>query len=227
MAVLKSNDKAPRLSRFTLGLRLCEARELKVVTAKQAVRYLETTGHLGSAGEEKAQAGFGELGLKSLVYGGYLNTAKPLIHPLLTLSTPLVTWAPGKPEPDCDAIAWQAQRRWTEPPSPTRIFWVSEKGAAITGRPAPRPRLFQATHEVHMAELALRFLASSLSGTWTWIPEDEVPKPTGRGHRVPDALIHSPHGQQVAIEFLGSYTANRIRTFHRDCAAKSLPYQGW
>jgi hypothetical protein len=206
---------------------LVQATELKLFTAKQAMRYLEVAKRLGFPGEETAQAGIGGLALKSLVSRGYLKTAQPLIHPALPLSSPLVFWTPGKPEPYFDALAWQAQKRWTKPLWPTRIFWVSEKAAAMTGRAAARPKLFQVTHDLHMTELFVRFLSSSSACTWSWVPEDEVPKPKGRGHRLPDAMLCSPHGQQMAVEFLGSYSAARIRTFHRDCAAKHLAYQGW
>lgn len=227
MVFLASNDTSSWPQRFTLGPRLCEADALRVFTADQAKRYLEAAKRLNYSGDKQQQQMSISGRLQSLVSGGRLRTAKPLVHPILALTQPLVLWAPGTPEPDFDAVAWQAQCRWSQAPCPTRIFWLSEKAAAAVGRPAPRPKLFQLTHDIHMTELFLRFLNSSLASVWSWVPEDQVPRPQRRGYRVPDALLRSPHGQEMAIEFLGSYCAKRIRRFHQDCAGKQLSYQGW
>lgn len=216
-----------RITGFPQCLRLCEETNLRVFTASQARRYLQTGQAYRDFGALTKSPQCLERCLLLLAKDGPLRTAKALVHPLLPLSTPLVFWTPGKPEPDFDSLAWQAQKRWVKAPCPTRIFWLSEKAAAAVGRPAPRPKLFQLTHDIHMTELFLRFLNSSLASVWSWLPEDQVPRPKRRGYRVPDALLRSPHGQEMAIEFLGSYCAKRIRRFHQDCAGKQLSYQGW
>lgn len=212
---------------FSRCLRLCEAAELRVFTGDQARRYLKLVGPDRDYDASSDSRRYFERCLGLLAKGGKLQTAKPLVHPILSLDKPLVSWAPGEATPDFDAVAWQAARRWTAPPCPTCIYWVSERSAQVAGRVPPRPKLFQVSHDLHVTELCLRFLESSALPGWRWLSEDQVPKPKRRGYRVPDAQLVGPGGECVAVEFLGSYTAGRIRSFHEDCAARRLRYQGW
>ena len=48
------------------------------------------------------------------------------------------------------------------------------------------------------------------------------------GQKLPDSFIVDEREDVLSvIEFGGSYDAERVRAFHRDCDNRQLPYQIW
>ena len=146
------------------------------------------------------------------------------------LESPLVSWRPGDSAPDFGAIAYRCQRRWRLRATRSCIAWIAtERGAQLFGG-VGRGELkhpTQATHDLGVAAVWLRLHSIAPQWATAWRGEDLLAH-TRHGEKLPDAFIVDQN-EQVAwvIEFGGSYDAERVAAFHRDCAERSLPYQLW
>jgi hypothetical protein len=144
-------------------------------------------------------------------------------------------WVPGMQEPDFGPLAWELERRWAAiEPRRVVFYTASERAARHYGRKVRSP-LKSAGALSHNLTLGMVFMDYALrrptlvSG---WVCEDVIAESRGHGEKVVDACIVDSTGTPaLCVEVAGrSYAASngtRLREIHRDCAARSLPYEMW
>ena len=160
--------------------------------------------------------------------GGLIRKYTLPAHPLLQMDGPVFSWTPGKPPPQYEAIAWQLQRRWTEPSQPATVLTASKLAAHLFGSFAgKRPDPQHATHDLHLGQVYLWYRRSQPNAARLWLGEAAFPK---AGFRIkdPDAFLIGPTGEPIrVIEFGGRYDARRVSDFHQHCLERQLPYELW
>jgi len=151
-------------------------------------------------------------------------------RPAPAIEVPLVTWRPGQPDPEFGQVAYRCQQRWRHRPTRPCTAWIAtERAAQLFGgvRRGELKNALQATHDLCVAGVWLRLREVSPQWAMAWRGEDLLAH-TRRGEKLPDAFIVDQAEQVLwVIEFAGGYDAERVEAFHRDCAARSLPYQLW
>jgi hypothetical protein len=155
-------------------------------------------------------------------------------HPLLALDAPLVVWRPGDDLPDFGSISYRLQKRWNLGTVPTTTYIATTLATKLMGglrrgdKADGRLRHpLQATHDLHVAELYLRFLRSEPALAECWVSEEVLQK-RNPGKKASDGALLDRAGEiRLAIEFGGSYRSRRVKSFHRECARKNLPYELW
>jgi hypothetical protein len=166
--------------------------------------------------------------MAELVGAGLIAREAVNARPLLSLDTPVVQWIPGKADPDYDAVSYRLQSRWTAAPRSTTVYIATRKAAYQFGGAGGRLKhRLQATHDLHVSQVFIRFLhiAPRLAEAWAG---EEIVAPTRREQKLPDAMIREPDGAPtLVVEFGGAYDAKRVRKFHEDCRRRSLRYQLW
>lgn len=166
--------------------------------------------------------------LVHLLRGGLLEQYVLPAHPLLTLEKPLFRWEPDDAPPAYEAVAWQLQRRWTEPSQPTTALTASKLAANLFASYAGKRLDPQhATHDLHVGEVYLWYCRNEPAGARAWLGEDAFPK---AGYRIkdPDAFLVNDDGSPIrVIEFGGRYDARRVADFHQHCFERDLPYEIW
>ena len=167
--------------------------------------------------------------LAVLERAGLVHRRQVLARPILPLESPEFTWEPGDVAPDSGAISWRLRKRWTEPPRPTAVYHASaETIRSLGGGGGKLPSPGQETHDLHTAEVFLRFRGCSPGLVQLWRGEDVFKADRQGGEKVPDALVVRPDGEpELAVEFAGSYGPERVADFHGYCEAKELAYQLW
>lgn len=169
-----------------------------------------------------------ERSLRRLVRRGLLKPIRVLAQPLPIIAEPVFVWQPGEPRPRPGAISWQLQRRWTESARYIRVYLATRRAkqffGGVGGSFLSRP--IQATHDLGMAAVYLRFLKTRLAEADAWLGEDV--HTTGNRSKNPDAQLLAPDGSTTrVIEFGGSYAPKRVSSFHHHCVEKALPYEIW
>lgn len=195
--------------------------KIRLLTLGQAARGWWTDAESGRRHARK------RLGL--LTDAGLLLRVQAPVRPVTPLIEPLVRWRPGEPPPNFHALSWRCQKRWTEPPRTTLVYCASPKairllGGSVKGEIKEPGKI---SHDAHLAEVFITLKLASLSLAESWRGEDAL-APSRVGQKLPDAMLCDSLGQpHTAIEFGAGYPAVRIREFHDDCAARSLPYELW
>lgn len=163
----------------------------------------------------------------TLIRRGFLLKERVLVDPMLPLDAPLIIWNPREKAPDPKETAALLHARWNADLEARTIYSASWTAARLFGGYGGGiASILQVTHDLHVAELYLRFKASHGSTSMRWVSEDV--RTALRGEKVPDAYLLSPSGHiQCVIEFGGKYTAERVADFHAHCQNNELPYQLW
>lgn len=144
-------------------------------------------------------------------------------------------WTPGMPAPEFGPLAWELARRWAAVEPRRVVFYVAgERAARHYGRTIRSP-LKSAAALAHNLALGMVFIDYSvrrpvLAGGW--VCEEVVADSRGHGEKVVDAVIVDSTGTPaLCVELAGaSYAASngeRLEEIHRDCEARSLPYEMW
>ena len=165
---------------------------------------------------------------RKLESAGWLTRKRVNIHPMLPLKKPVVVWSPGDAEEDFGPVAYRLQKRWTQSLKLTTVLLASRKAAnhfgGFGGKFKHRTQL---THDVHLAEVYLRYLRADGSIAKRWQGE-EIAEKDDPADKLPDATIVDVDGvANLIVEFGGSYDRRRVEKFHRFCERKSLPYELW
>ena len=169
--------------------------------------------------------------LVKLSDSGFLKRLRIHARPLPELTTAVLAWDPGQPAPNHGAVAWQLQSRWSAAgPKLTTVYIATRKTANLYGGRlrGTIKHTFQVTHDLGVAQMYLRLLETDSEAAADWQGEDLI-SPLRRRQKIPDAVLAETPGQRprLVLEFGGAYDIHRVRGFHKDCAAKSLPYQIW
>ena len=166
--------------------------------------------------------------LRQLKAAGLIDEQTVHAYPPIPLAEPVATWAPGGPEPDCEAISYRLQSRWSGSPRLTPVYTASEQTARRFGGVGGRlAHPTQATHDLHVADLYLRARRLDPVTAGLWLTEDLRPK-AGFRQKDPDVIIDYPDGRPLlVIEFGGRYDAIRVREFHEHCARQNWRWELW
>jgi len=195
------------------------ARKIRVVVADQVATWWAVT----PATARRRLNHLAEIGCLEAIRG---DRALPFIE----LAQPVVTWSPGRPDPNPDAVAWRLQHRWPDmPPVPVTVYRASQHSNNRYGGPRkPKPiREGQLTHDLHVTSLYVRFSRCDAERAQAWLGEDCIPK-AGYRKKDPDAVLIFDNGRpELIIEFGGKYDARRVADFHRDCRERERAYELW
>ena len=166
--------------------------------------------------------------VRDLVRARLVVQTNALAHPELSLSAPVITWAPGEPKPDIGPAAYRLRRRWSCAPTPVALVTIANAAAPeFGGYAASALRTDELTHDLHLAAVFLHYRATAPECAAAWIGERVIrkicPGPPGP---VPDAMIRSNSAVRF-VEFGGAYSAQRVRTIHDHCAARGAAYEVW
>jgi hypothetical protein len=149
--------------------------------------------------------------------------------PRLPLDQPVFRWRPGEPDPHFGKLAWKLQSRWTEDDRQTTVYIATRRAAGIFGGGADGriKNLSQVTHDIHLGAMYLKLRKEAPSLAAGWVGEG-VLAASREGQKLPDAILHDGSGRpRLVMEFGGAYPAFRVEAFHKDCAARALPYELW
>jgi hypothetical protein len=194
------------------------ARHVRVLTAEQLAR----TWWPGSTHARQNAI----TRMRQLEHTGLVHVRTVFLHPEITLAAPLATWCPGQENPHFGKLAWHAAKRWRAAPTRTLIVTATEKGRYTVGAPPGRRavRTRELVHDIHVAQVLLAHYFPDRTDRWT--AEDQL-LAVGWTHRVvPDALVQEG-GHQIAIDFIGAYSAAKIAALHKNFARAGLSYQLW
>lgn len=166
--------------------------------------------------------------LTVLEEAGLLDCLTVLARPELTLTAPVIRWMPGIAPPNFGSAAHQLQARWDQPPMPTIVVVATARaGHWRGGQGGRRPRTSEATHDLHLAAVYLKFLAEQPDLAKFWVSESSlVQSARVAGMRLPDAMIQGPEERKV-IEFGGAYSKSKLAEFHAFCCQEKLAYEVW
>jgi hypothetical protein len=163
-----------------------------------------------------------------------LLRTRVLVHPILDLQSPVVTWSPGQPQPDFGAVSYALKARWTSSACPSTVYFAALRTVHLFGGAGGTLDYpLQATHDLHVAAIYIRLRQDDPELAARWQGEELLRegRKKGRG-KVCDAALVSvlPSGKVKltrAVEFGGSYRADRVRAFHRVMENRRLPYELW
>lgn len=144
-------------------------------------------------------------------------------------------WAPGMPEPDFGALAWQLSRRWQALETRRVVFYTATATAANRyGRTVQNPLRSTSAlpHAIALGQLYAQTLHTDPALASGWVAEEVVAGSRGYGEKVVDAIVvNSSSMPALALEIAGaSYAASngeRLREIHKDCSERGLPYEMW
>jgi hypothetical protein len=168
--------------------------------------------------------------LKQLAQDELLQPITLAARPLPPLESPVVSWQPGREEPDFGAVSYQLTSRWQGRAVRTMAgFLATEKAGQILGGKgrSALPHPLQATHDLGVAAIWLHFRLRVPTWAAAWRGEDLMAG-SQSGQKLPDAFLVDGNDRTFGvIEFGGSYDIHRVRDFHQHCFSHSLPYQIW
>lgn len=167
--------------------------------------------------------------LARLMRAGLIRRFRVHARPPLALWQPVLCWRPGEPRPDFRRAAAACRRRWGQAPRPTTVYVATRRCANLLGGVAGgkvRTPL-QASHDLGVAAVYLRYLADRPAEAAAWTGEDYAGR-AGRGQKKPDAVVLDPAaGVRRAVEFGAGYPPERLAAFHRHCGRHHLAYEVW
>lgn len=164
-----------------------------------------------------------------LAQAEWVRPVTVLARPLLDLTAPLCVWHPGESPPDFVALERRCQERWELPAVQTEVAVAGRRALAVFGGATSGDvkNPCQTTHDLHVAELFLRYRAAGLGWRTQWVGEDAIAARWG-WKKLPDAVLCDAAGDPArAVDFGGAYGQERLRDFHAACAAVPLPYELW
>jgi len=166
--------------------------------------------------------------LRRIAGAGLVDKVRINIHPILELEGPVFSWQPGDPSPACEKIAYQVQKRWTQPAKPTSVYLASRLTRSLFasfGGKSVEP--VQATHDIHVGQMYVWYRENQPQNAKHWVGEDALPK-AGYEVKDPDAFLIDESGvTDCLLEFAGKYSAKRIEAFHAHSTERQVRYELW
>lgn len=142
---------------------------------------------------------------------------------------PLVSWAPGEPEPDFSRVSALSRARWGRGESVQLLYSATKLAASRTGGSATRAvRASEASHDLAVGALYLHLKQIGHEGLSSWRGEDrfDIYRDFLPGDVVPDAIVLRD-GEPLALELIGRYAPGKVERFHLACEAVELRYELW
>lgn len=168
--------------------------------------------------------------LDLLTTSGLLNRISVSARAGMHFTAPVVTWRPGEVSPNFGAVSYRLTSRWKKSTTRTCAAYVATDYARRLLGGSSRVGIksgTQATHDLAVSAIWLRLREQNPSLIDKWYGEDAMSHTRFR-QKLPDVFfITDDEKVESVLEFGGSYSAERVRDFHADCEARSLPYQIW
>jgi hypothetical protein len=157
----------------------------------------------------------------------WVHIHRSLARPINQLHQPLMAWSPGDDTPDFWRLSRILHRRSMQDASLTTFVFASQRSIVLFGRGrAPSVKLTHMTHDLHVAEVYLRYRITGLSSRH-WISEDRLPRNWPLPER-PDATLANDDGRIYrAVEYGGNYPPGRLAELHDGLASIELNYEIW
>lgn len=174
----------------------------------------------------------GELFVERMLRAGCVEVVDVLAHPLIPLKEPLARWQPGLSVPDLAGVSYRARTRWPSASIATRVLVATELAVSMVGGcPGHRPRLSEATHDLHVAAVYFSMTRELPTRAESWRGEgqaaaDKLARARGRSGKLPDATVRDGT-RRTAIEFVGDYSAAKLEAFHNFCNQARMGYELW
>lgn len=167
---------------------------------------------------------------RELTNSGWLRMSEVLARPVRPLAGPLCRWRHAAPLPDFLTLSRRLHQRASCPAALTVVVSATAKTCTLYGTMRSVPpslKLTQTTHDLHVAELFLHYVAGGLKSGQRWVGEDALPETWPLRQR-PDALLIDGAGELVrAVEYGGDYSPDRLADLHDGLASIPLPYEIW
>lgn len=150
-------------------------------------------------------------------------------HPFIRLTRPLFSWNPGDRNPtsaQLDDLADRLENRWKIGTQAIEAYIATKDASHIFGAfsDARHEKHSEATHDLHLANVFVRYHVKEQNSQLSWWGEAAFPK-LGfeiKGMKDPDAFLLDGDGRaQRVVEFAGVYSAEHLTTFHAHCAGKA------
>lgn len=143
---------------------------------------------------------------------------------------PYAFWRPTQETPKFGAISWQGRQRLRNGMTkPTRIYWATHRAVRTVGGIGGKLRQpWQLQHDLGVTSVHLLLRRSEPTLAAHWISEDIYRREFGqrRKDKIADAFLVNPMGQVYrVIEFVGDYSTQRLRDFHRFWSRRRIPYE--
>jgi len=149
--------------------------------------------------------------------------------PRPSLEQPLIRVAIEDPRPGFGRLAHLLKHRFYESARAEWIYFAPKTAAAVVGGLAGRaPRPAETTHDLALAGVYLRFLATMPERAAGWKSEAAlILEQHGGAGMIPDALVLEPNGRWTAIELGGQYDVDKLTSFHQACRDRGWDYEIW
>lgn len=159
---------------------------------------------------------------------GMVQLLAGLARPLPKLTEPVMTWTVGDPTPDFGSVSYRLRSRWTLPARRTLVaVATADAGSRFAGKGGRVPRASELTHDLCLAGVYLKILATDPRRAKAWVSEASLyERGEGRNSRLPDAAIVT-RARRTVIEFGGAYPPGKVADFHRYCEQHGWGYELW
>lgn len=214
-------------TRTAIALNERDREFLEVLTRRVRVLSLDQVARTFWVGTATAHA-LAEARLEQLAAAGLVERTVMMVHPELPLEAPLTTWQPDMPRPALPELSRRLRARWRMADVATPLFVATAAAAAQLGGHGGRAvRTSEATHDVHLAAVYLRMRSELPTRTRSWRSEAVLlAEGKGRREKLPDAMVTDGRSE-TAIEFGGSYAADKLSAFHAHCDRRRIGYEVW
>lgn len=172
---------------------------------------------------------FAEETVRRLEDAGLLRREIVEAHPLLSLEETLLAWTPYEGMPSEEVlqdISRIAIDRWELAEQPVEVFVATRDASHLFGafHCESSSKHCEATHDLHVAEVFVRYSLRQPACAVKWLGESAFPKLGFEIHRMkdPDAFIVDEAGSiQRVVEFAGKYDVKHLEDFHHHCAGQA------
>lgn len=122
-----------------------------------------------------------------------------------------------------------ARSRWQAPVRVVQSVAATRQAARYFGGHAQVPRPSEATHDLFLSAVYLRYLCTTPSDIESWLGERQVARLVDGGDsKVPDALLKSSAHGLTAVEVVGeSYSATKLEAFQSFCSSRGWRCELW
>jgi hypothetical protein len=169
--------------------------------------------------------------LDRLVRREVLLRWRVIARPLPPPAAPLVTFRPGGPIADANAVAWALEKRWRVEPQVVVAYAGGPRCRQLFGAHVAcgLGNLDAVSHDLALAALYFRFARFSPQRANDWVADWERKSALRAGEKLPDVLLHAADGAPyLAVEMGGVYSATRVNGLRAFCTdSLQIPLEVW